>query len=140
MLVLAGQPEFLELPRGIKSYDALWLRIQHEILSPWFNRFAQVTGFGPCHTGEPDPGRCAISLSEIPQNSGYIRDHSTKCPSRRFSLQALAMGCTVGSCGRSWLMRREGEMDNQLARHIIETLRAGVPSRNVSSVLMEGAN
>jgi hypothetical protein len=42
MLVLAGQPEFLELPRGIKSYDALWLRIQHEILSPWFNRFAQV--------------------------------------------------------------------------------------------------
>ena len=42
MLVLAGQPEFLELPRGIKSYDALWLRIQHEILSPLFNRFAQV--------------------------------------------------------------------------------------------------
>jgi bacteriophage exclusion system BrxC/D-like protein len=42
MLVMAGQPEFLDLPRGIKSYDALWLRIQHEILSPWFNRFAQV--------------------------------------------------------------------------------------------------
>lgn len=41
-IVLAGQPDFLELPRGIKSYDALWLRIQHEVISPWFNRFAQV--------------------------------------------------------------------------------------------------
>lgn len=29
-------------------------------------------------------------------------------------------------------------MDKQQARHIIETLRAGVPSREVSSVLMEG--
>lgn len=29
-------------------------------------------------------------------------------------------------------------MDNQRARHIIETLRAGVPSREVSSVLTEG--
>jgi hypothetical protein len=42
MIILAGRPEFLELQRGIKSYDALWLRIQHEIVSPSFNRFAQV--------------------------------------------------------------------------------------------------
>jgi hypothetical protein len=42
MIILAGRPDFLELPRGIKSYDALWLRIQHEIVSPWFNQFAQV--------------------------------------------------------------------------------------------------
>ncbi len=42
MIVLAGRPEFLDSSRGIKSYDALWLRIQHEIVSPWFNRFAQV--------------------------------------------------------------------------------------------------
>lgn len=42
MIVLAGQHEFLERPRGIKSYDALWLRIQHEVISPAFNRFAQV--------------------------------------------------------------------------------------------------
>lgn len=41
-IVLAGQTDFLELPRGVKSYDALWLRIQHEIVSPLFNRFAQV--------------------------------------------------------------------------------------------------
>jgi hypothetical protein len=42
MIILAGRPDFLELPRGIKSYDALWLRIQHEIVSPSFNQFAQV--------------------------------------------------------------------------------------------------
>jgi len=42
MIILAGRPEFLELPRGIKSYDALWLRIQHEVVSSWVNRFAQV--------------------------------------------------------------------------------------------------
>lgn len=41
-IVLAGQPDFLDLPRGIRSYDALWIRIQHEVISPWFNRFAQV--------------------------------------------------------------------------------------------------
>lgn len=42
LVVLAGRPEFLERPRGIKSYDALWLRIQHEVVSARFNRFAQV--------------------------------------------------------------------------------------------------
>lgn len=42
LFILAGRPDFLELPRGIKSYDALWLRIQHEIVSPQFNQFAQV--------------------------------------------------------------------------------------------------
>lgn len=42
LIVLAGRPEFLELPRGIKLYDPLWLRIQHEVMSPWFNRFVQV--------------------------------------------------------------------------------------------------
>jgi hypothetical protein len=42
MVILAGQRDFLDLPRGIKSYDALWLRIQHEIVSPRFNRFSQL--------------------------------------------------------------------------------------------------
>ena len=137
LLVLAGQPEFLELPRGIKSYDALWLRIQHEILSPWFNRFAQVVDLNRAIQANltlDDVRSLHQRLTEL----GMEQALSTRCPSMRFSLHVRATGYIVGSCERSWSMRQEGEMDNQLARHIIETLRAGVPSRDVSSVLMEG--
>jgi len=48
ILLFAGRPEFLEPPRGIKSYDALWLRIQHEVISPLFNKFSQVIDLDRC--------------------------------------------------------------------------------------------
>lgn len=43
LVVFAGRSELLwDEQRGIKSYDALWLRIQHEVVAPIFNPFAQL--------------------------------------------------------------------------------------------------
>lgn len=55
MLILAGQRDFLELPRGIKSYDALWLRIQHEVVSSRFNRFGQLVDLDRAVAGSLTP-------------------------------------------------------------------------------------
>jgi hypothetical protein len=55
MIVLAGQRDFLELPRGIKSYDALWLRIQHEVISSRFNRFGQLVDLDRAVAGNLKP-------------------------------------------------------------------------------------
>ncbi len=43
-MVMAGRKELLDdSHRGIKSYDALWLRVQHEVMAKdRFNRFAQI--------------------------------------------------------------------------------------------------
>lgn len=43
-LITAGRRELLDdIGRGIKSYDALWLRLQHEIMGRRnFNRFGQI--------------------------------------------------------------------------------------------------
>lgn len=42
-MVLAGRTQLLwEQLRGVQSYDALWLRLQHEVVSPAFNPFAQL--------------------------------------------------------------------------------------------------
>ena len=43
-MVLAGRRELLDdLSRGILSYEALWLRLQHEVVVPErFNRFGQI--------------------------------------------------------------------------------------------------
>ena len=44
LFVMAGRRELLDdEARGIKSYDALWLRLQHEVAVPGrFNRFGQI--------------------------------------------------------------------------------------------------
>jgi hypothetical protein len=43
LFILAARKELLsDTRRGIKSYDALWMRIQNEVVSDHFNRFADI--------------------------------------------------------------------------------------------------
>ncbi|MBI4505303.1 MAG: DUF2791 family P-loop domain-containing protein [Chloroflexi bacterium] len=77
MVVLAGRTDFLELPRGIKSYDALWLRIQHEIVSTRCNRFAQVIDLDRAvgeHLKEPDTEELCERLSSLGLRARSVDD------------------------------------------------------------------
>lgn len=67
LVIFAGRSELLwDEQRGIQSYDALWLRIQHEVVAPIFNPFAQLVDL--------DRGvRACLSMDEAKELCSRLR-------------------------------------------------------------------
>ena len=72
LFVMAGRRELLDDEiRGIKSYDALWLRLQHEVAVPGrFNRFGQIIDLDRAAETSLDEGDLRSLVQRVREAAG----------------------------------------------------------------------
>ena len=77
LFVMAGRRELLDDEvRGIKSYDALWLRLQHEVAVPdRFNRFGQIIDLDRAAETSLDKGTLRCLAQRVREAAGDNQQH-----------------------------------------------------------------
>lgn len=98
---------------GLKSYQALWMRIQNEVVSPRFNRFGDIIDMDRYADGFYDPAtlvEMGRKLHELMSEAGYPTQPLTENTAR----QIIERG-QYGGLGLPWLVNRSvlegGESD-----------------------------